>query len=182
MLSLLPRKRLAHRIPKDDGTTGGGGGGGGGGTGPGGGTPNPGGNSGPFAQQRPVDHGTVTSNFGPRNVSVGSRYHEALDIGIPNGTPVKATGPGKVIFAGVQGGYGNLVKVAHADGTVTYFAHLMSNFKVRVGDQVGTGQQLAASNNSGTSTGPHLHFGVEKNGKFVDPRGDFKFPPVGGTF
>lgn len=172
------------KIPKDDGTTpqppdnGGNAG-----TGPGGGTPNPGGNNGPFAQQRPVDHGTITSNFGPRSSpgGIGSRNHEGIDIGVPNGTPVKATGPGRIIFAGTAGGYGNFVKVAHADGTVTEYGHLQG-FVGRVGQEVAAGQVIARSNNSGTSTGPHLHFNVVKNGRRVDPRGFFNFPPKGSSF
>ena len=175
------------KIPKDDGTNTGTGTttppDPGPATGPGGGTPNPGGNSGPFSQQRPVDHGTITSNFGPRSSpgGIGSTYHEGVDIGVPTGTSVKATGPGRVIFAGVSGGYGNLVKIAFADGTVTYFGHLQS-FTCRVGDQVAAGQQVALSNNTGNSTGPHLHFGVEKNGRFVNPRDNFNFPSLGSSF
>ena len=134
-----------------------------------------------FNARRPLEHGTVTSNFGPRNLRGSGDFHYGLDIGIPNGTRVMSTGPGKVIFAGVKGGYGNLVEVAHPDGTVTFYAHLQ-RATVRVGESVAPGQLIALSNNSGNSTGPHLHFGVEKGGRFVNPRDHFSFPGVGGRF
>jgi murein DD-endopeptidase MepM/ murein hydrolase activator NlpD len=134
-----------------------------------------------FNQRRPLEHGTVTSNFGPRNLKGSGDYHYGLDIGVPTGTRVTSTGPGKVIFAGVKGGYGNLVEVAHPDGTVTYYAHLQ-RATVRVGESVAPGQLIAMSNNTGNSTGPHLHFAVERNGRFVNPRDSFSFPGVGGRF
>ena len=123
---------------------------------------------------RPVHGGRVTSGFGPRRrpTQGASRDHKGLDYGVPIGTSVHASRSGKVTFVGEQRGYGNTVVVDHGDGYTTLYAHLDS-FDVKVGQQVGQGQVIARSGNTGVSTGPHLHVEVRKNGVQRDPSGYF---------
>jgi murein DD-endopeptidase MepM/ murein hydrolase activator NlpD len=99
--------------------------------------------------------------------------HEGIDYGVPVGTPVQASAGGTVVYAGTGGGfenYGNYVIVDHGNGYKSYYAHLNS-FDVKVGDTVEQGQTIAASGNSGRSTGPHLHFSLRKDGDTTGPYG-----------
>ena len=123
---------------------------------------------------RPVHGGRVTSGFGPRTRprQGASRDHKGLDYGVPIGTSVHASRSGKVTFVGEKSGFGNTVVVDHGDGYTTLYAHLDS-FDVKVGQQVGQGQVIARSGNTGISTGPHLHVEVRKNGVQRDPSGYF---------
>ena len=128
-----------------------------------------------FNRAMPLKVGTVTSNYGPR----WGRQHDGIDIGAPRGTPIYSTGDGVVIKAGWCGGYGNLVKVRHNDGTITYYAHC-KDFQVKAGTKVKAGQQIATVNSTGSSTGNHLHFGVQgSDKKWRDPRQAFSFPSRG---
>lgn len=113
---------------------------------------------------KPTSRGYITSGFGWR----WGRRHNGIDVGIPTGTAVTAADGGKVIFSGVKGGYGYCVIVDHGANMRTLYAH-NSKLKVRVGDKVFKGQTIALSGNTGTSTGPHLHFEIQKNGVPVDP-------------
>lgn len=108
--------------------------------------------------------GSVTSRFGYR----WGRFHEGIDIEGDTGSPVYAADGGKVIFAAYEGGYGNLVKIDHGNGYVTYYGH-NSKFLVSVGQKVSKGQQIAKVGSTGNSTGPHVHFEVRKSGTPVDP-------------
>lgn len=119
----------------------------------------------------------VTSNFGyrPENKGVGSTYHMGIDFRAKAGDPVYAYEEGKVIKSGLRGGFGNVVAIQHADGTVTQSAHL-SKLGVKVGDIVTKGQYLG--NSGGTGKGgknqyaPHLDFTVYKDSKMnvaIDP-------------
>ncbi len=108
-----------------------------------------------------------------RNMSRGFGYgHYALDICngpvTVRGKPAVAADGGKVIFSGNGGGYGNVVKIQHANGLVTLYAHLQSR-KVVTGQQVSRGQTVGLIGNTGWSYGPHLHFEVIKNGVKVNP-------------
>jgi len=97
--------------------------------------------------------------------------HAGIDIANAIGTPVVAAADGIVIAAGAEGGYGNLVKLRHADGTVTLYGH-NSSVLVTVGERVMAGDQIAKMGNTGNSTGPHCHFEVHLNGTDrVDPVG-----------
>jgi murein DD-endopeptidase MepM/ murein hydrolase activator NlpD len=110
--------------------------------------------------------GPVTSGYGPR----WGRLHEGIDIAVAEGTTVVAAGSGVVIYTGWLGGYGNLVVVDHGGELATAYAH-NSSIIVSVGQSVSAGQALAASGNTGNSSGPHVHFEVRVNGSAVDPLG-----------
>ena len=105
--------------------------------------------------------GVLTSGYGWR----WGRMHKGIDIAAPVGTPILAAAPGEVISSGWNnGGYGNLVKVEHPDGSVTLYAH-NSKLMVREGEQVIQGQKIAEMGSTGYSTGPHLHFELHPQGK-----------------
>jgi len=105
--------------------------------------------------------GLLTSGFGWR----WGRMHKGIDIAAPIGTPVAAAAPGVIISAGWNsGGYGNLVEIQHADGSVTLYAH-NNRILVREGQYVDQGQQVAEMGSTGYSTGPHCHFEVHLPGQ-----------------
>ena len=104
--------------------------------------------------------GVITSGYGWR----WGKMHKGIDIAAPIGTPIVAAAEGEVISAGwSSGGYGNLVKLKHYDGSITLYAHNSKIF-VRRGQKVTKGQQIAAMGSSGYSTGPHLHFEIHPRG------------------
>lgn len=107
----------------------------------------------------------VTSEYGPR----WGRRHSGVDQGASTGTAIGASKAGTVIFAGRQGGYGNLTLIDHHDGVVTAYAH-QSSIAVSVGQSVAQGQRIGAVGSTGNSTGPHLHFETRVNGSAVNPR------------
>ena len=100
----------------------------------------------------------INSGFGMRGMGGNSRIHKGVDMAISVGTPVVATGDGKVVFAGWQKGYGNVVKIKH-QRYITLYAHL-SKVKVEKNQEVKKGKVIALSGNTGHSTGPHLHYEV----------------------
>lgn len=120
----------------------------------------------------PVENGVVTSGVGWRIDPFGSGklcFHRGIDIAVPVGTPVRATRPGRIVFAGERSGYGATVIVEHSNGDRTLYGH-NSMVRVMPGDQVKTGAVLAFSGNSGRSTGPHVHFEQIASGRPVaDP-------------
>ena len=98
-----------------------------------------------------------------------SRPHKGIDIAAPTGDPILAPAKGKVVFAGVRaGGYGKTVEIDHGYGYVTRFAHT-SRILVRAGERVERGQVIAEVGATGLTSGPHLHYEVELEGKPVDP-------------
>ena len=103
----------------------------------------------------------MASGYGYRRDPIygTGRFHEGLDFAADTGTPVYATADGKVVHAGWKSGYGNLVEIDHGYGYVTRYAHL-SKLKVKEGQSVKRGDQIAESGNTGKSTGPHLHYEV----------------------
>ena len=114
--------------------------------------------------------GRITSRFGPRRSpgGIGSTNHQGLDIAAPAGTRVNAARAGRVTHAGRAGGYGNAVYLDHGGGVTSRYAHL-SRITVRVGQQVGQGQQIGACGATGTATGPHLHFEIRQGGTARNP-------------
>ena len=126
---------------------------------------------------RPVKGGRISSGFGYRRDPFTGKtaFHSGIDIAAPKGTAIYAAGAGKVIFAGYHsGGYGYLVEIQHNNGLKTLYAHC-SKLYVKVGDFVGKGDHIAAIGSTGRSTGPHVHFEIQLNGKAVDPRKYVKF-------
>ena len=105
-----------------------------------------------------------TSGFGQR----WGRPHNGVDFAAPNGTPIHTTADGTVSFAGWEGGYGRLIKIRHAFGIETRYAHL-SKIRVKKGQRVSRGDRIGDMGNSGNSTGTHLHYEVREGGKAVNP-------------
>ncbi len=121
----------------------------------------------------PVDFTRISSRFslGRKHPILNKiRAHRGVDYAAPSGTPIKAAGHGKVIFAGVKGGYGNVVIVQHAGKYKTLYAHL-KNFRrgIRRGVTVAQGQTLGYVGMSGLATGPHLHYEFLINDNHVNP-------------
>ena len=96
------------------------------------------------------------------------KMHSGIDFTAPVGTPIYATGDGQIEAAGIDGGYGRRVVINHGYNYKTLYGH-MNKFTVKVGQQVKRGDLIGHVGNSGTSTGPHLHYEVHKNGKPVNP-------------
>jgi murein DD-endopeptidase MepM/ murein hydrolase activator NlpD len=115
--------------------------------------------------------GRITSGYGARpDPFTGERStHLGVDVGAPEGTPIRAPAPGVVLRAGARGGYGNEVEIDHGGGVVTVYGHA-SEVLVAPGERIAAGQEIARVGSTGRSTGPHLHFEVRLGGKPVDPR------------
>lgn len=111
-------------------------------------------------------NGQLTSPFGGR----WGRLHGGIDIAVPTGTAVHAADTGTVRISGWMGGYGNYICIQHTSSMSTCYGH-NSRLMVSVGQSVSQGQVIAASGNTGNSTGPHVHFEVRINGTQVDPMG-----------
>ena len=119
----------------------------------------------------PVAFSRRTSGFSMRlhPIFQTMQAHRGVDYAAPTGTPAQSVGDGVVEFAGVQGGFGNMVIVRHGSNHATVYAHL-SRIHVRKGQNVQKGQMVGAVGSTGWSTGPHLHFEFRVNGTHVDPQ------------
>ncbi|MER9326561.1 M23 family metallopeptidase [Mesorhizobium sp. M0488] len=119
-------------------------------------------------------NGVMTSTFGPRKHPILGvvRIHKGVDWAAPVGTPIAAAFDGEITFQGDGGGYGNLLKIAHANGRETRYAH-MQKFAIAsgVGTKVKAGDIVGYIGTTGLSTGPHLHFELYQNGEAIDPLG-----------
>ncbi|WP_104721126.1 M23 family metallopeptidase [Helicobacter mesocricetorum] len=115
----------------------------------------------------------VTAEWGLRVHPITKRTHShtGMDFGVPIGTPIYAPADGVADFVGgsYNGGYGIMVKLEHAFGFKTFYAHL-SQIAVQKGDFVRRGQLIAYSGNTGRSTGPHLHYEIRYLAKDLNPR------------
>ncbi|GIU81540.1 MAG: M23 family metallopeptidase [Acidobacteria bacterium] len=114
----------------------------------------------------------INNEFGFRSNPFGGRtyeFHEGIDISGERGDSVVAAGGGRVIKAGWQGGYGNLIEIDHGGGLTTRYGHLMK-IEVKVGEFVSKGQQIGLVGSTGRSTGPHLHFELRLNDRAINPR------------
>lgn len=118
----------------------------------------------------PADSVRISSTFGMRGnpTAGGTQFHVGTDFPVPTGTPVKATEAGTVIFAGTHSTGGNRVEIDHGDGVVTGYSH-NSELAVSVGETVTQGQTIALAGSTGNSTGPHVHYEIKINDKWVDP-------------
>lgn len=117
----------------------------------------------------PTD-GVVSSPYGlridPFNKKIN--FHHGVDIAASVGAPIQAVQAGEVVYSGNLHGYGNTVIVEHANGYRTLYAHTAQNY-VSNGDRVKEAQVIGVVGNSGRSTGPHLHFELQKEGISVNP-------------
>ena len=119
----------------------------------------------------PLQQSYLSSGFGLRYHPIYKvrKMHTGIDFGAGVGTPIYATGAGKVTKVSTSfHGYGKQVEIDHGFGLKTKYAHL-SEFNVKVGQRVKRGELIAYSGNTGTSSGPHLHYEVHKNHKKVNP-------------
>lgn len=114
--------------------------------------------------------GWVSSIFGVRQSPFlkENRMHWGLDIAAPLGSPIHSAANGTVIRVGHAEDYGNFVEVSHGYGLVSRYAHAYAIY-VKVGDKVKKGSVLGAVGMTGRTTGPHLHYEIELNGKRIDP-------------
>lgn len=103
---------------------------------------------------------SVTSGFGMRGLAISPGMHMGVDIGGPEGTPLMAFTDGKVTATGWDGGYGNYVAWIDSFGTEHFYAHMRGQAMVSPGQQVKKGTKLGEIGNTGTSSGPHLHWEV----------------------
>lgn len=115
--------------------------------------------------------GYVSSEFGSRyNPFSGVRtFHAGMDIANHIGTVIHAPADGKVTKVGFAGGFGTVIRIDHGYGVVTKYGHLSKAY-VKPGERIKRGEKIAEMGNSGRSTGPHLHYQVEVNGRPVQPR------------
>ena len=114
----------------------------------------------------------ITSYFGPRPQPTpgASTNHKGIDIGASYGSAIVASAAGRVTTATYSSSAGNYVVISHGDGMSTVYMHCSALY-VSVGQTVSQGETIAAVGSTGYSTGNHLHFGVIKNGTYVNPLG-----------
>jgi murein DD-endopeptidase MepM/ murein hydrolase activator NlpD len=119
----------------------------------------------------PIEGGYVSSRFGRRKDPMSGRWamHKGLDLGGQYKTPVRATAPGKVVFAGRRAFYGRTIDVQHENGLMTRYAHLY-RIKVKRGQKVDLAETIGLLGSSGRSTGPHVHYEIRHLGKALNPR------------
>jgi murein DD-endopeptidase MepM/ murein hydrolase activator NlpD len=120
---------------------------------------------------QPVEGARQTSGYGMRfHPILGyNRFHQGVDFGAPQGSPVRAVTDGLVASAGPHGGNGNMIKLNHAGGLSTSYSHL-SRIAVSPGNRVLQGEVIGYVGSTGLSTGPHLHFETYKLNQIVNPK------------
>jgi murein DD-endopeptidase MepM/ murein hydrolase activator NlpD len=114
---------------------------------------------------------SINSFFGYRSDpfnSAHAEFHPGIDFKADKGDEARCTADGTVVFAGRLGGYGNCVRIAHANSFETLYGHL-SRITVKVGQDVIAGQKVGEVGSTGRSTGPHLHYEIRQNGKAINP-------------
>lgn len=118
----------------------------------------------------PLDKLVITSDFKVRvHPTEGYvNFHSGVDFGAAKGTPIYATDNGTVLVATFSGAWGNMIEINHGNGLKTRYCHL-NEFKVKFGDSIRKGQIIGTVGDTGTVTGPHLHFEVHIRGMVVDP-------------
>ncbi len=114
----------------------------------------------------------ISDDYGNRiHPTLGvEKFHNGIDLAAPNGSPILAAYDGEVVAAAYSSSMGNYVMIDHGDSLYTIYMHASALY-VSKGDALTKGQQIAAVGSTGRSTGPHLHFGVRKNGGYVSPWG-----------
>ncbi len=125
-----------------------------------------------FLIRKPVATARFSSGFGMRRHPILHRYrmHTGVDWAAPTGTPIMAAGDGTIEKIGTRAGYGRSITLKHLHGYETTYNHMSGYAKgLKVGDDVKQNQVIGFVGSTGLSTGPHLHFEVLVNGRFVDP-------------
>jgi len=119
----------------------------------------------------PLPVGKISSRYGKRIHPFTKRrtFHTGIDIAARQGTRVRASSEGKIVFAGWKGAYGKLIIIRHKLGYHTYYGHL-SKINVKRGSRVKQGQTIGLVGDTGRSTGPHLHFELRRFGKTRSPQ------------
>jgi murein DD-endopeptidase MepM/ murein hydrolase activator NlpD len=115
----------------------------------------------------------ISSNFNPSRrhpVLNTIRAHRGVDYAAPSGTPIRAAGDGKVLFRGVQGGYGNTIILQHGGNITTLYGHLSRFASARAGARVKQGDVIGYVGKTGLATGPHLHYEYRVSGVHRNPR------------
>jgi murein DD-endopeptidase MepM/ murein hydrolase activator NlpD len=121
----------------------------------------------------PVEFTRISSNFNPSRrhpVLNTIRAHRGVDYAAPTGTPVIASGDGRVIARGVDGGYGNAVVLQHGGNVTTLYGHLSRFGSQRIGSRVKQGEVIGYVGRTGLATGPHLHYEYRVGGVHKNPR------------
>ena len=116
--------------------------------------------------------GKINNEYGFRRNPFGGRtyeFHAGMDIDGERGDEIIAPGGGKVIKAGWQGGYGNMIEIDHGNGLITRYGH-MSKLQVSEGDTVVRGMVIGYVGSTGRSTGPHLHYELLLGDRSINPR------------
>jgi murein DD-endopeptidase MepM/ murein hydrolase activator NlpD len=125
-----------------------------------------------FLMRTPINGARLSSGYGMRRHPIlgYSRMHRGTDFAAPTGTPILAAGEGTIVRAGPYSSYGNYVRIRHANGYETAYAH-MSRFArgIRAGARVRQGQVIGYVGTTGRSTGPHLHYEVLRRGQQINP-------------
>jgi murein DD-endopeptidase MepM/ murein hydrolase activator NlpD len=125
-----------------------------------------------FLVRKPVNNAIMRSGFGSRHDPIFGyiKMHTGVDWATPYGTPIFASGNGVVEVAGREGGYGKYVKLKHNNGYETAYGHMSAFAKgLEPGKRVRQGQVIGFVGSTGHSTGPHVHYEILVNGRFVDP-------------
>ena len=125
-----------------------------------------------FLVRKPVAEGIMTSGFGMRKHPILGfmRAHTGVDWAAPRGTPIYASGNGTIEEIGPKNGYGKYIRIRHANGYETAYGHMSAYARnMAVGTHVHQGQVIGYIGSTGLATGPHLHYEIIINGRFVDP-------------
>jgi murein DD-endopeptidase MepM/ murein hydrolase activator NlpD len=125
-----------------------------------------------FLVRKPVNNAIMRSGFGGRRHPILGfvKMHTGVDWAAPYGTPIFASGNGVVEKVGLEGGYGKYVKLKHNNGYETAYGHMSAFAKgMEAGKRVRQGQVIGFIGSTGQSTGPHVHYEILVNGRFVDP-------------
>lgn len=128
----------------------------------------------------PLNFTRISSNFDSSRrhpILNNIRAHEGVDYAAPIGTPIRAAGDGKVIFRGVQGGYGNVIILQHGGNITTLYGHMSRFGNAKMGARVAQGDVIGYVGQSGLATGPHLHYEYRVNGVHRNPR-TVSLPPA----
>ena len=118
----------------------------------------------------PLDYYYVSSRYGRRKDPINgkSAMHRGVDFGAKHRAIVYATAPGKVTYAGWKGRFGRLVTIDHGNGLITRYGHLRRIY-VKLGQKIGYRARIGQMGSSGRSTGMHLHYEIQVNGRSIDP-------------